>query len=252
MAIRFSKSAATLALGVAFIVTPALLHSTTLLSVESALAAKGGNGNGNSGGNGNGNGSAGGNGNSSAKSEKSSPAKTEKVAKSVEVASTEKKTKNIASKLGALNAAHASPRAFAHASPNSRIGKIKAYYEANQAFLTAQLTAGATDAVALQAAFEASAPASVVDAYEALQANPADPALQAAYDLAVATEVPTAEQLAELASTYTGWQSAVNDDALAAAAEAEAEAALNAAANKTPVSPEARIALDALLVGKIE
>ena len=62
MAIRFSKSAATLALGVAFIVTPALMHSSSLFSVDSAFAAKGGNGNGNSGGNGNGNGNAGGNG----------------------------------------------------------------------------------------------------------------------------------------------------------------------------------------------
>ena len=52
MAIRFSKSAATLALGVAFLVTPALLHSSSLFSVDSAFAAKGGNGNGNSGGNG--------------------------------------------------------------------------------------------------------------------------------------------------------------------------------------------------------
>ena len=60
MAIRFSKSAATLALGVAFIVTPALMHSTGLFSIDSAFAAKGGNGNGNSGGNGNGN--SGGNG----------------------------------------------------------------------------------------------------------------------------------------------------------------------------------------------
>ena len=56
MAIRFSKPAATLALGVAFLLTPALLHSTSLFSADSAFAAKGGNGNGNSGGNGNGNG----------------------------------------------------------------------------------------------------------------------------------------------------------------------------------------------------
>ena len=55
MAIRFSKSAATLALGVAFLATPVLLHSTSLFAINSAFAAKGGNGNGNSGGNGNGN-----------------------------------------------------------------------------------------------------------------------------------------------------------------------------------------------------
>ena len=65
MAIRLSKPAAALALGVAFLLTPALLLSTSLISVDSAFAAKGGNGNGNSGGNGNGNGNAGSNGNSS-------------------------------------------------------------------------------------------------------------------------------------------------------------------------------------------
>src|SRR5215470_11492875 len=35
-----------------------------------------------------------------------------------------------ASSLGALNAAHGSPNKFAHASPNSRVGKIAAYREA--------------------------------------------------------------------------------------------------------------------------
>src|SRR5215813_5645785 len=35
-----------------------------------------------------------------------------------------------ASELGALNAAHASPQALAHASPNSRVGKIAAYKNA--------------------------------------------------------------------------------------------------------------------------
>ena len=64
MAIRFSKSAATLALGVAFLATPVLLHSTSLFAINSAFAAKGGNGNGNSGGNGNGNSGANSNGSS--------------------------------------------------------------------------------------------------------------------------------------------------------------------------------------------
>ena len=39
----------------------------------------------------------------------------------------------LASKLGALNAYHASANAFKNASPNSRVGKIAAYYEALKA-----------------------------------------------------------------------------------------------------------------------
>src|SRR6185312_7502641 len=55
-----------------------------------------------------------------------------------------------ASDLGALNAAHASETALAHASPNSRVGKIAAYKEAE---LTAKAAAAAAaDAEAVQAA----------------------------------------------------------------------------------------------------
>lgn len=39
----------------------------------------------------------------------------------------------LASKLGALNAYHASPNAFENASPNSRVGRIKAYWDALEA-----------------------------------------------------------------------------------------------------------------------
>ena len=109
---------------------------------------------------------AGGNGNSSAKSEKSSPAKAEKAAKSVEVASTEKKAKtNIASKLGALNAAHASAKALANASPNSRVGKIAAYRDANAASVTA--AEDAAEAAATAATAQADADAAAADAAEA-------------------------------------------------------------------------------------
>ena len=73
MAYKFSSSAAALALGMAFLVSPALLGTTGLMAIDSAFAAKGGNGNGNAGGNGNGN--AGGNGNGAAKSENSNSAK---------------------------------------------------------------------------------------------------------------------------------------------------------------------------------
>jgi hypothetical protein len=256
MASKFSKSAAALAFGMAFIVTPALLDTTSPFAIDSAFAKQGGNGDGNGNGNGNSGGNGNGNGNGGSGSASSSQGNS-----STKVANTEKATKiekatkvnhgAIASQLGALNAAHASPQAFAHASLNSRVGKIKSYYLANQEALTAQIAADATDALALQAGFEGSAPANIVDAYEALQADPGNVALQDAYNQAVTDAALTGGQVAALETAYTDWQNAVEADALAATAEAEAEAALNTAANKTPVSDETRAALDALLVGKI-
>lgn len=142
-----------------------------------------------------------------------------------------------ASKLGALNAGHAATQAFANAAPNSRIGKIKAYYLASQA-------AAQTDAAALQSAFEGSAPAPVVDAYKALQADPANATLQDAYNQAVADAALTDEQVATVEGAYSAWQDAV-------AADSEAATTLDAAANKTPVSDETKAALDSLVAGSI-
>lgn len=152
----------------------------------------------------------------------------DKKASKVQVASTKKpedgkpKHGSLASKLGALNAAHASASAFAHASPNSRIGKLRTYYEANAAAeqaaekldglrkavddankaLTDAQAAGVTDVTALQQA--------VTDAKTAL-----------------ATAQATATQL-----------------------EADADAALKAAANKE-VTDEVKAEVDRLLEGKI-
>jgi len=50
-----------------------------------------------------------------------------------------------ASRLGALNAAHASDTALAHASPNSRVGKIAAYKDAEVAAKAANADAAAAD-----------------------------------------------------------------------------------------------------------
>lgn len=47
---------------------------------------------------------------------------------------------NIASKLGALNAAHASPTALSHASSTSEVGKIAAYANAMNAYSAAVST----------------------------------------------------------------------------------------------------------------
>lgn len=241
---RFSSSTAALVLGMVFTVCPALLDVTNPFATDSAIAKQGGNGNGNgnSGGNGNGN-SSGNNGNSSTKSDKSNSSKS---------VTTERTSKaKIASKLGALNAARASAKAFANALPNSRVGKIKAYYVANQVALTAQTTADETDAVALHDDFLGSGPISVVNAYEAFQADPANSTLQDAYNQAATDATLTGEQIAAVETAYSDWQSAANADALAANAASKAQAALRAAANKAPVSTEARAALDALLEGKI-
>ena len=249
MKIRFSSSIAVVALSMAFVVTPALLDASNPFAIDSAYAKKGGGGNGNSGGNGNG--SSGGNGNGSSGSNGKSSTKSDK-ANSAKSVAKEKTTKTkIASKLGALNAARASAKAFANAVPNSRVGKIKAYYVANQLALTARASADETDTIALQDDFLSSGPIAVVDAYAAFQANPTNPALLDAYNQAATAATLTGEQLAAVETAYSNWQSAANADAIAANAALEAEAALNAAANKKPVSAEARAALDTLLAGKI-
>jgi hypothetical protein len=143
-----------------------------------------------------------------------------------------------ASNMGALNAGHAAPRAFANAAPNSRVGKIKAYYLANQ------------DAVALQSALVNALTANSVTltqltavepAYVALQANPSDPDLIAAYNLALTTAGLTDAQVVALQPAYTA----------SLAADAEAAATLYAAGNKTPVSDETKTALDNLVADSI-
>jgi len=238
---RFSNLATAVALSMAFVIAPTLMDMSNPFAISSAVAKQGGNGN--SSGNGNGNSDSNGKGSSSTKSEKSNSSKT---------AATEKSSKSkLVPKLGALNAARASAEAFAKAAPNSRVGKIKAYYVANQIALTARATADETNAVALYDAFLGSAPSSVVNAYEALQADPTNPPLQDAYNQAATDAVLTGEQIGAMEAAYSDFQSAADADALAANAAANALAALQAAANKTPVSIEARAALDALLAGKL-
>jgi hypothetical protein len=54
----------------------------------------------------------------------------------------------VSSRLGALNAAHASKSAFSHASPNSRVGKIAAYARDNAVSPNSQTTTKALNAAA--------------------------------------------------------------------------------------------------------
>ena len=119
-----------------------------------------------------------------------------------------------AHKLGALNAAHASENALAHANPNSRVGKIAAYKEAELA-----AKAAAADAAAMDQAV-ADAQKGLDDALAAnADTDPLNDVDQATID-GLTQDVADAEAAAETA------------DATAAAAQDEADAALVNASNK--------------------
>ncbi len=201
---------ATVVLGAALLVCPNLVGGTGLTTYGQAFAKNGGN---------------------SANAHSQSPGATKNAEKTANANGAS------ASDLGALNAAHASAKAFANAGSNSRVGKIKAYYLASEA-------AALTDAAALQAAFEGSAPPAVVTAYLALKADPGNVTLQAAYAQAVSDAGLLPAQVIAFETAYTDWQNAVE-------ADNQAATALNIAANKTPVSDETLIALDALVADKL-
>jgi|GEM_PF-3678226 len=164
-----------------------------------------------------------------------------------------------ASALGALNAAHASNEAFAHASANSRIGKIKAYYLANQA-----LGASQTE---LQAAIKAASAANALVITDQTQLT-TDNTKLAADQTALAADPTNKTLIAAVAAdqlAVTNDTTQLNTDTAAAAADnatvtqdqatvdqgqTTVTADLNAAANKTPVSAATKAALDALLATK--
>jgi hypothetical protein len=207
MNMRLGSLFLTVAIGAVLIFSPNLIGGNGLMSYDQAFAEKGGNGKSNSAAS---NGGAG----AAAKSQGQT-----------------------ARNLGALNAGHAAPQAFANAAPNSRPGKIKAYYLASQA-------AAQTDAAALQGAFEGSAPAVVVGAYKALKADPTNPTLQDAYNQAIADAALTSEQVATLEAAYSAWQDAV-------AADSDVATTLDSAANKLPVSEATKAALNDLVADSI-
>ena len=80
---------------------------------------------------------------------------------------------NHSTALGALNAAHASDTALANASPNSRVGKIAAYKEAELAAKAATADAAAAD----QKVADAQAAAATADATVQAAQDEADAAL---------------------------------------------------------------------------
>ncbi len=147
-----------------------------------------------------------------------------------------------ASKLGALNAAHASDTALANASPNSRVGKIAAYKEAE---LAAQEAAAAVEGAQDTAdAAQAAADAEQAEA-DALAATPdtdgdgvTSPAELDAVAAAQA-EADAAQDAADAAQDAA--DTAVAD---AEAAQDEADAALVNAANKDITDDEGNVLTD--------
>ena len=262
----------------------ALVLSTVMPAPAFADNGKGnGGGNGGGNGNGNGNGNGGGNGNG-AKSEKaggSGATKTEKTSTKAAKSETSKKSKKAslaedlglsASDLGALNAAHASPKALANASPNSRVGKIAAYkaavlegreleaeLDAKQAELDGltppdrPLADIQTDADAADVALaDANAAVAGLEA-ELAAAGGADPAIEAALDAArtVAADAAAAkaERDAELAAAedYAALEQDVTDLEEDLADQPEVERSLLEAASNKPVTDAVEAAVKRLL-----
>jgi len=122
MKFNVSQTALALFFGAALIATPALIGAKGPLSYDQAFAGPGKSGD-HGGGNGNGNGGG---------KNKASASADEEDEEDDEEEDANAKGK-LASKLGALNAYHASLNAFENASPNSRVGRIAAYYEALKA-----------------------------------------------------------------------------------------------------------------------
>jgi hypothetical protein len=179
--------------GVLLTALPLGFDGSTFSPVATQAWAGNGNGNGNGNGHGNGHGNGNANGHDKAKHENHG---------------------STSSKLGALNAAHASETALANASPNSRVGKIAAYKEAE---LTAK--AAAADAAAADQA--------VADAQAAL-----DAALDANADEDPLNDVDQATVDGLTQDVADAEAAAATADETAQTAQDEADAALVNAANK--------------------
>ena len=137
----------------------------------------------------------------------------------------------MASKFNSSAAALAVAVAFFPANALFHTGSPVAIHLLNQEFIRFQTLADATDALALQVAFERSAPAAILDAYEVLQADPSNVALQDAYNQAVTDAALPDARVIALETAYANWQNAFEADALAAVAEIEAQDALKVAGN---------------------
>lgn len=234
-----------LPLAALLVAAPVQLNGGKLMSYDSAFAERGGNGNG--GGNGKGGGAS--NGGNSASNAGNSAGNGASASANAGSNGNHGQGNNgqgnggqgnngkgdISSQLGALNAGHASTKALANASTESRVGKIAAYKSAAEA----AVTAGDKAAAAIAASDKADA--DLAAAQQELDALKADPNA----DLTDAQA--KVDALAKIAAEAQAAEDKAKADAVAAT-KAEMDA-LIAAANKTPVSPETKDALDALLAG---
>lgn len=118
MKFNVSQTALALFVGAILIAAPALIGPKGPLSYDLAFAGPGKSGD-----------HGGGNGNGGGKSKDKASASADEDEDEDE----EEDGKKDKLKLGALNAYHASANAYKNASPNSRVGRIAAYYEALKA-----------------------------------------------------------------------------------------------------------------------
>jgi len=149
---------------------------------------------------------------------------------------------NIASRLGSLNAAHASPTALENASANSNVGRIAAYKAARIAADEAQDAAAAAQANADALQGVADGLQAVADA--ARTAADEDPNNQELQDAAEAAQAAADEAQAAADEAQSAADTA--QDA-ADVAEAESDAALDEAAINREVTDEVETAVRGLL-----
>ena len=149
---------------------------------------------------------------------------------------------NIASRLGSLNAAHASPTALENASANSNVGRIAAYKAARIAADEAQDAAAAAQANADALQGVADGLQAVADA--ARTAADEDPNNQDLQDAAEAAQAAADEAQAAADEAQSAADTA--QDA-ADVAEAESDAALDEAAINREVTDEVETAVRSLL-----
>ncbi len=124
MKFKVSQTALALFFGAVLIAAPAIVGAKGPLSHDQAFAGPG-----KSGDHGGGKGKSGDHGKSGGKSKKSSAAEVDEEEEEEKIKDKKDKKDKLASKLGALNAYHASPNAYKNASVNSRVGRIAAYWD---------------------------------------------------------------------------------------------------------------------------
>jgi hypothetical protein len=178
---------------------------------------------------------------------------------------------SVASQLGALNAAHASKNGFAHANPHSRVGKIATYARLNATSPTSVQTMNALNAAANKTPVSTTTrnaldgligdKAATTTKSSTTTTPPTDADDTNAATSTTATQGSVAGQLGALNAAHASAAAFAHanpnsevgkiatyakDNAISPTSTATTNA-LNAAANKTPVSTTTRDALDGLI-----